>query len=89
MICDVGDEAAVKRAAEVIAEQFGGLDILVDNAGKHLVEYNVALTALPRPKWRTLFDVNVIVAAFFCCSDDAQFIPGDTLMVTGGHPLQI
>lgn len=190
--CDVGDEVSVERAAALTAERFGGIDILVNNAGKHLMEYNVALTALPRSKWRTLFDVNVIGivncaeffapllrsrgggvivnissiagyrgstpyaisklavrgltvglaeelasdgirvcsltpgvmaspqalkelpaelideyvntnqlikrqgemgdlvgALFFFCSEEAQFITGDTLMVTGGHPRQI
>jgi NAD(P)-dependent dehydrogenase (short-subunit alcohol dehydrogenase family) len=190
--CDVGDEASVERAVQQTSDEFGGIDILVNNAGKHLMEFNVPLTALPRPKWRTLFDVNVIGivncaeyfrpllrargggvvvnissiagyrgstpyaisklavrgltvglaeelapdgirvcsltpglmaspqallelpvelidefvnenqlikrqgemtdlvgALFFFCSDDAKFITGDTLMVTGGHPLQI
>lgn len=58
--CDVGDEASVQQAAQLVDERFGGIDILVNNAGKHLMEYNVPLTVLPRTKWRTLFDVNVI-----------------------------
>jgi NAD(P)-dependent dehydrogenase (short-subunit alcohol dehydrogenase family) len=58
--CDVGDEASVERAAQQTSDEFGGVDILVNNAGKHLMEFNVSLTALPRSKWRTLFDVNVI-----------------------------
>ncbi len=190
--CDVGNEESVEEAAARVKQEFGGVDILVNNAGKHLMEFNVPLTALPRAKWRELLDVNVIgivncsasfrpllkargggvvinissIAAyrgttpyaisklavrgltyglaeefgpdnirvcsltpgvmaspqallelpkdlideyvnknqvikrqgemedlvgalFFFCSDDAKFITGDTLMVTGGHPLQI
>ena len=32
---------------------------------------------------------DLVGALFFFCSDEAKFITGDTLMVTGGHPLQI
>jgi NAD(P)-dependent dehydrogenase (short-subunit alcohol dehydrogenase family) len=32
---------------------------------------------------------DLVGALFFFCSDDARYITGDTLMVTGGYPLQI
>jgi len=41
-------------------EQFGGVDILINNAAKHLMEYAGKPTELPRAKWRLMMDVNVI-----------------------------
>lgn len=58
--CDVADEDSVAAAADTVAAEFDGVDILVNNAGKHLMEFNVPLTALSRDKWRELFGVNVI-----------------------------
>lgn len=58
--CDVADEQQVERAAEHAAEQFGGIDILVNNAAKHLLEYNRPVTELPRDMWRRMLDVNLI-----------------------------
>ena len=58
--CDVSDEASVDRAVARSIERFGGISILINNAGKHLLEYAVPPTTLPRDKWRRLLDVNVI-----------------------------
>ena len=40
MRCDVADEEQVDAAVDATAEQFGGIDILINNAGKHLTKYN-------------------------------------------------
>ena len=32
-VCDIRDQAAVKRTVDVIAAKFGGIDVLVNNAG--------------------------------------------------------
>jgi 3-oxoacyl-[acyl-carrier protein] reductase len=58
--CDVAEQASVENAFARIAATFGGIDILINNAAKHLSEFDVPLTALPRHKWRQLLDVNVI-----------------------------
>jgi 3-oxoacyl-[acyl-carrier protein] reductase len=58
--CDVADEAQVDDAVFTAVEAFGGIDILINNAGKHLMKYNQPFTVLPRFEIRALFDVNVI-----------------------------
>jgi 3-oxoacyl-[acyl-carrier protein] reductase len=58
--CDVADEGQVDDAVFAAVEAFGGIDILINNAGKHLMKYNQPFTVLPRFEIRALFDVNVI-----------------------------
>lgn len=58
--CDVADEAAVNQAVAEAVSHFGGIDVLINNAGKHLTKYNQPFSALPREEVRALFDVNVI-----------------------------
>jgi len=58
--CDVADEAEVEAAVERAIAQFGGIDILVNNAAKHLAKYNQPFTVLERHEVRSLFDVNVL-----------------------------
>ncbi|MDO8364000.1 MAG: SDR family oxidoreductase [Actinomycetota bacterium] len=58
--CDVSDEVAVEAAVARTVEEFGGVDILINNAGLHLLKYNQPFGVLPRADLRALFDVNVI-----------------------------
>jgi len=58
---DVASEEDVARAILTIVERFGGIDVLVNNAGLHLGPYNQT-TGLPLEDWRRLFDVNVFGA---------------------------
>jgi NAD(P)-dependent dehydrogenase (short-subunit alcohol dehydrogenase family) len=58
--CDVADEEQVEAAVAAATEHFGGVDVLVNNAGLHLLEYNQPFGVLSREKLRRLFDVNVI-----------------------------
>jgi 3-oxoacyl-[acyl-carrier protein] reductase len=58
--CDVADEQAVDAAVAAAIDAFGGVDILINNAGKHLLKYNQPFTVLARAEVRALFDVNVI-----------------------------
>jgi NAD(P)-dependent dehydrogenase (short-subunit alcohol dehydrogenase family) len=58
--CDVAREEVVDAAVEQAVRRFGGIDILINNAGKHLTRYNQPFGVLPRDEVRALFDVNVI-----------------------------
>ena len=60
MRCDVADEEQVDAAVAATAEKFGGIDILINNAGLHLTKYNQPFGVLSRNEIRGLFDVNVI-----------------------------
>ena len=58
--CDVADEEQVDAAMAATVDHFGGVDLLINNAGLHLLEYNQPFGTLARDKLRRLFDVNVI-----------------------------
>jgi len=55
--CDVGDDTSVRSAVKAALDRFGGLDVVVNNAGvgaRGTVEDN------PDEEWRRVFDVNVL-----------------------------
>jgi 3-oxoacyl-[acyl-carrier protein] reductase len=58
--CDVADEQQVDAGVAAAIERFGAIDILINNAGKHLTKYNLPFAELARSEVRALFDVNVI-----------------------------
>ncbi|MEE9285742.1 MAG: SDR family NAD(P)-dependent oxidoreductase, partial [Dehalococcoidia bacterium] len=58
-VTDVADDAQVEGMAAEAVRAFGGIDILVNNAALHLLEYAAPCTQLERAKWRRLLDVNV------------------------------
>ena len=58
--CDVADERQVQAAVDATVDRFNGIDILINNAGKHLMKYNQPFSVLERDEVRALFDVNVI-----------------------------
>lgn len=58
--CDVSDEASVEAAVARVRSEFGGIDILVNNAAKHLSKYNQPFSKLPRHEIRALFEVNLM-----------------------------
>jgi 3-oxoacyl-[acyl-carrier protein] reductase len=58
--CDVADADRVDAAVTTAIDRFGGLDIVINNAGLHLTKYNQPFGALSRNEIRNLFDVNVM-----------------------------
>src|SRR5437764_9962127 len=38
--CDVADERLVDAAVAAAVDRFGAVDVLINNAGKHLTKYN-------------------------------------------------
>lgn len=58
---DVTDEDAADRMAAA-AGQFGGIDVLVNNAGVHLQHAQLPYTRDALPEWRRVIEVNVIGA---------------------------
>lgn len=58
--CDITDEAQIEAAVAETTAQLGGVDILINNAAKHLMEYNAPCAELPLEKWRLMMDVNVV-----------------------------
>jgi len=55
--CDVTDEAAIRAALEHSAHAFGGLDMLILNAGIFAATRSIA--ELPADEWRRVMSVNL------------------------------
>ena len=72
--CDVADADQVDAAVAETVDRFGGVDILINNAGLHLTKYNQPFGVLSRNEIRGLFDVNVIgvVNATLACRDSMR-----------------
>ncbi|OBF40601.1 short-chain dehydrogenase [Mycobacterium sp. ACS1612] len=72
--CDVADPAQVDAAVSAASGQFGGIDIVINNAGLHLTKYNQPFTALSRNEIRDLFDVNVmgVINVTLACRDSMR-----------------
>jgi 3-oxoacyl-[acyl-carrier protein] reductase len=60
LACDITDEDQIDSAVADTTSELGGIDILINNAAKHLMEYNAPCAELPLEKWRLMMDVNVV-----------------------------
>jgi 3-oxoacyl-[acyl-carrier protein] reductase len=58
--CDVADEHQVEAMVKDVVARFGGIDILINNAGLHSAAYNKSISELGVAQVRRLFDVNVM-----------------------------
>jgi 3-oxoacyl-[acyl-carrier protein] reductase len=58
-VTDVRSEEQLMAMASLAVERYGGIDIVVNNAGRHLGEYNVPCTQLDPAKWDELLAVNL------------------------------
>ena len=69
--CDVADADRVDAAVATAIDRFGGIDIVINNAGLHLMKYNQPFGALSRNEIRSLFDVNVmgVINVTLACRD--------------------
>jgi 3-oxoacyl-[acyl-carrier protein] reductase len=80
--CDVADEEQVDVAVAATIDRFGGVDILINNAGRHLMKYNQPFGVLSRAEVRGLFEVNVIgvVNCTLACRDSMRDRDGGVVL---------
>jgi 3-oxoacyl-[acyl-carrier protein] reductase len=80
--CDVANEAQVDAAVAATIERFGGVDILINNAGRHLIKYNQPFGVLSRSDIRGLFDINVIgvINGSLACRDSMRERGGGAIL---------
>ncbi len=57
---DITDEARINAVLSEVARTYGGIDILINNAGLHSHEYSRPLAEMGVAKTRRLFEVNVV-----------------------------
>src|SRR5262249_43134725 len=69
--CDVADPEQVDAMVAATVGRFGGIDIVINNAGLHLTKYNQPFGVLSRQEIRSLFDVNVmgVINVTLACRD--------------------
>jgi glucose 1-dehydrogenase len=70
---DVTDEDGVQRGFADVREAFGGVDLLVNNAG---VEKPFKLWEMPLDEWQKVIDVN-LTGAFLCAREAARIMLDD------------
>ncbi|HLW89732.1 MAG TPA: SDR family oxidoreductase [Roseiarcus sp.] len=73
--CDVGDPAAVKTLFAKVAEAFGRLDLLFNNAGAGAP--GVPMEDLTYEQWKAVVDVN-LTGAFLCAQGAISIMKNQT-----------
>jgi 3-oxoacyl-[acyl-carrier protein] reductase len=92
LTCDVADEDSVAAAIERVRAAYGGLDILINNAGLHSQKYNTTMAATGVTGLRRLFDVN-LMGTIICTLAAAPLMTGRegasivNISSTAGYPL--
>jgi NAD(P)-dependent dehydrogenase (short-subunit alcohol dehydrogenase family) len=80
VVCDVTQPEDLERLAEGVREAWGGLDLLVNNAG---VAHGGVMERIPLEDWRWILDINLMGAVHGC----RTFIP--MLEEGGGHIINV
>ncbi|MBM4761836.1 SDR family oxidoreductase [Bacillus sp. B15-48] len=68
--CDVSKLTDIRNLFKVTMEEFGRLDVLVNNAGANVTKYAVEVT---EEEWDYIYDVN-IKGLFFACQEAAKIM---------------
>jgi 2-keto-3-deoxy-L-fuconate dehydrogenase len=55
--CDVSDDASCRAAVQTVVDSFGGLDIVINNAG---IGAQGTVADNPDDEWHRVFDINVV-----------------------------
>jgi NAD(P)-dependent dehydrogenase (short-subunit alcohol dehydrogenase family) len=63
IVCDVRDAGAAELAVRTVVAKFGGLDVLVNNAG---VGVGVPIAEMPHDEWNRIIGTN-LTGVFNCC----------------------
>jgi NAD(P)-dependent dehydrogenase (short-subunit alcohol dehydrogenase family) len=63
IICDVRDAASAEAAVKTAVARFGGLDVLVNNAG---VGVGVPIAEMPHDEWNRIIGTN-LTGVYNCC----------------------
>jgi 3-oxoacyl-[acyl-carrier protein] reductase len=63
IVCDVRDASSAELAVRTAAARFGGLDVLVNNAG---VGVGVPIAEMPHDEWNRIIGTN-LTGMFNCC----------------------
>jgi NAD(P)-dependent dehydrogenase (short-subunit alcohol dehydrogenase family) len=84
---DVSDEAALSAAIDRAAEEWGGLDIVVSNAGIELPFEDSAADTLPLGVWQKIMDIN-LTGQFLTCKHGIRHLleGGGGAVVMVGSP---
>ena len=69
--CDVSDKEAVKKLFAEIKEEFGKLDVAVNNAG--IVGASKTVEELEDDDWSKVIDAN-LNSCFYCCREEVKLM---------------
>ncbi|MFZ7089210.1 SDR family NAD(P)-dependent oxidoreductase [Curtobacterium sp. RRHDQ10] len=91
IVCDVSDDASVRAAVADAAEQLGGIDVLVNNAG---IGAQGTVEANDDAEWHRVYDVNVLgtvrltraALPWLRASDSAAVVNTCSIAATAGLP---
>lgn len=92
--CDVADDASVRAAVERVAREFGGIDVVVNNAG---IGAQGTVADNDDAEWQRVLDVNVIGAVrvsraslpYLRQSHAAAIVNTSSVAATAGLPARV